>query len=62
MKYRDILLPDPIRIKRGRGRPVELPAAVVSDDRIIAVFESEHRAYSYAHRLNKLNGEKWVTR
>lgn len=55
MKYRDILLPDPIRIKRGRGRPVELPAAVLEGERIVAAFENEGLARAYAHRKNQLS-------
>jgi len=54
MKYRDIILPDPLRLRMGRGKPIELPAAVLDGQRVIAVFETEGRARAYSHRLNKL--------
>ena len=58
MKYRNAPLDEPIRIKRGRGRPVVLDAAVCEGGKIIAVFETENRARAYAHRLNKLSEVK----
>ena len=53
-RYRDTLLPTPVRLHTGRGRPIEFPAAVLDGQRIIAVFDTEGRARAYAHRLNKL--------
>ena len=54
MRYRNAPLDEPIRIKRGKGRPVDLTEAVFEDDKLIAAFKDMHAARAYVQRRNKL--------
>lgn len=55
MKYQTRPIPEPVRIKQGKGRPVTLSTAVLEGGRLIALFRSEYRAEAYAKRLNHLS-------
>lgn len=58
MTYTTTQLAEPVRLKRGRGRPCTLATAVLRDEVVVAVFKIESAATAYAWRLNQLSEKR----
>ena len=50
-------LAEPVKLKQGRGRPVELHTAVFEGKKVFALFKNESAARAYCTRLN---GLRWL--